>query len=35
VLDGAGRLIDLVDLERRIAGLEQNRGGGWGRGSVQ
>ena len=26
VLDGAGRLIDLVDLERRIAGLEQRRG---------
>ncbi len=30
VLDGAGRLIDLVDLEARIAGLEKNRGpGGW------
>ena len=25
VLDGAGRLIDLVDLERRIIGLENNR----------
>jgi hypothetical protein len=30
VLDGAGRLIDLVDLERRIVGLEKNRSpGGW------
>jgi hypothetical protein len=30
VLDGAGRLIDLVDLERRIVGLEKNRApGGW------
>ena len=32
VLEGAGRLIDLVDLERRIAGLEKARSPspGWG-----
>lgn len=32
VLDGAGRLIDLVDLERRIGGLEQagHPPAGWG-----
>jgi hypothetical protein len=32
VLDGAGRLIDLVDLERRIAGIERDRvpSAGWG-----
>ena len=30
VLDGAGRLIDLVDLERRIAFIENGRGSvGW------
>jgi hypothetical protein len=30
VLDGAGRLIDLVDLEKRIAGLERTSDrGGW------
>lgn len=34
VLEGAGRLIDLVDLERRIAGLEQ-AGARVGRGGLQ
>lgn len=36
VLDGAGRLIDLVDLEARIAGLERTSGrGGWSGGRPQ